>query len=109
MLGLLFAFEGRIGRGAFWLVQIPVLVLALVYASYADRLLALWLPGSVFLGYGVALLALAPLLWVEYAIVIKRFHDRGKTGFWSLLVLLPIVGWAWLLIDCGFLPARDVP
>jgi uncharacterized membrane protein YhaH (DUF805 family) len=106
MFGLLLGFEGRIGRTAFWAVQIPLLALLLVYAFYAEQLLALWLPGSIFLGYAVALLALAPLVWVECAIVIKRTHDRGKTGFWSLLLLLPVVGWAWLLIDCGLRPTR---
>ena len=109
MLGLLFAFEGRIGRAAFWAVQAPLLLLFWVYFNYIDRLLARWIPGSVFPGYAVALFAAAPLLWVQYAIIIKRFHDRGKTGFWSLLVLLPVIGWAWLLVDCGLLPARNEP
>ena len=107
MAGLLFAFDGRIGRAAYWAVQVPLLLLFWVYFNYIDRLLAHWIPGSVFLGYTVALLAAAPLIWVQYAIIIKRFHDRGKTGFWSLLALLPVIGWAWLLIDCGVLPARD--
>ncbi len=109
MMELLFGFEGRIGRIAFWAVQIPLLALSLIYFIYTDSLLAHWLPGSVFLGYAVALAAAAPLIWVEYAIIIKRFHDRGKTGFWSLLVLLPVIGWAWLLIDCGLLPASPHP
>ena len=110
MLGLLFGFDGRIGRGAYWAVQALLLLLFWVYFNYVDRLLARWIPGSVFLGYAVALLAAAPLIWVQYAIIIKRFHDRGKTGFWSLLVLRPVIGWAWLLVDCGLLPAsRAVP
>ncbi|HTR83769.1 MAG TPA: DUF805 domain-containing protein, partial [Reyranella sp.] len=46
----------------------------------------------------------APLIWVQYAITIKRCHDRGKTGFWSLLLLLVPVGFVWLVIDCGLLP-----
>ncbi len=109
MFGLLFAFEGRIGRAAFWAVQLPLLVLFWVYFNYIDRLLAHWIPGSVFLGYAVALLIAAPLIWVQYAITIKRCHDRGKTGFWSLLLLVPLLGQLWALIDCGLLPAREVP
>src|SRR5690349_18665457 len=109
MLGLLFAFEGRIGRGAFWLVQGPLLALYWVYFNHVDRLLARWIPGSVYLGYAVALLLAAPLIWVQYAITIKRCHDRGKTGFWSLLLLVPLVGQLWALIDCGLLPARGAP
>lgn len=103
---LLFGFEGRIGRGLFWVGQAVVAALVWVYLTYADRLLATWLPGSVFMGSGVALILALPIIWLQAAITIKRCHDRGKTGFWSLLLLLPIVGQLWLVIDCGLLPGR---
>lgn len=134
MMELLFGFEGRIGRGEFWAVQVPLVLLAWAYLRYVDRLLAIWIPGSVFMGSALALLIAAPLIWVQYAITIKRCHDRGKTGFWSLLLLLiPVgagvlwhqvaltgpaavlviplaVGSLWLFIDCGLLPAaRNEP
>jgi len=107
MAHLLFGFDGRIGRGPFWAVQIPLLALAGLYSVYVDRLLAAWIPGSVFMGSGVALAIAAPLIWVQYAITIKRCHDRGKTGFWSLLLLLIPIGLVWLVIDCGLLPGID--
>jgi uncharacterized membrane protein YhaH (DUF805 family) len=59
----------------------------------------------VFEGLAFALVLAAPLIWVQLAIVVKRYHDRGKSGFWSLLLLVPVVGWAWLLIECGLLSA----
>lgn len=34
---------------------------------------------------------------------IKRFHDRGKSGWWVLVGLLPGIGIWWILIECGFL------
>lgn len=105
MTGLLFGFEGRIGRGRFWLGQAVVLLLAWLYVTYADRLLAAWIPGSIFMGSGIALVLAMPIIWVQAAITIKRCHDRGKTGFWSMLLVLPIVGQIWLIIDCGLLPA----
>jgi uncharacterized membrane protein YhaH (DUF805 family) len=105
MIGLLFGFEGRIGRGLFWLVQIALIVLVWMYGLHVDPLLARWFPYSVFEGLTVALILAAPLIWVQVAIAIKRYHDRGKSGFWSLLLLLPVFGWAWLLIECGLLPA----
>ena len=49
----------------------------------------------------------APLIWVQTAIVIKRYHDRGKSGFWALLLFIPVFGLLWLLIDCGLLPAAQ--
>jgi len=104
---LFFGFEGRIGRGTFWAVQIPVLVLFWLYAMHVDPLLARWFPYSVFEGLTVALVLAAPLIWVQTAIVIKRCHDRGKSGFWALLLFIPVFGLLWLLVDCGLLPAAE--
>ena len=106
MRQLLFGFEGRIGRIAFWSVQIPVLVLFWLYGQHVDPLLARWFPYSVFEGLTFALVLVAPLIWVECAIVIKRCHDRGKSGFWALLLLLPVLGWLWLLVDCCLPPSK---
>ena len=101
---LLFGFDGRIDRALFWSVQIPVLVLLWVYAMQVDPLLARWFPYSVFEGLTVALALAAPLIWVQCAIAIKRCHDRGKSGFWALLLFIPVVNLLWLVIDCGLLP-----
>ena len=105
MTGLLFGFDGRIGRGLFWLVQIPLVVIVWMYGQHVDPLLARWFPYSVFEGLTFALVLAAPLIWVQCAITVKRCHDRGKSGFWTLLLLIPVIGWAWLLIECGLLPA----
>ena len=104
MTALLFGFGGRIGRGLFWLVQVPLIAIGWVYADRIDPLLARWFPYSVFEGLAFALVVAAPLIWVQVAIIIKRYHDRGKAGFWSLLLLIPVLGWAWVLIECGLLP-----
>jgi uncharacterized membrane protein YhaH (DUF805 family) len=105
MTGLLLGFEGRISRSFFWLIQVPLIVIAWMYAQHVDPLLARWFPYSVFEGLTVALVLAAPLIWVQCAITVKRFHDRNKSGFWSLLLLLPVLGWAWILLECGLLPA----
>jgi uncharacterized membrane protein YhaH (DUF805 family) len=52
------------------------------------------------------LLATAALSWISWTSVVRRLHDRGKSGWWSLLYLFPGIGWLWLIIECGFLPAR---
>jgi uncharacterized membrane protein YhaH (DUF805 family) len=101
---LFFGFDGRINRVTFWAVQVPVLVLFWVYVMQVDPLLARWFPYSVFEGLTVALLLAAPLIWVQCAIVIKRYHDRGKSGFWALLLFIPVFGLLWLLVECGLLP-----
>jgi uncharacterized membrane protein YhaH (DUF805 family) len=42
-------------------------------------------------------------LYPTYAVTTKRWHDRGKSGWWSLIVLVPIIGELWALIELGFL------
>ncbi|WP_120496092.1 DUF805 domain-containing protein [Kiloniella sp. EL199] len=48
-------------------------------------------------------------LYPCFAVTIKRFHDRGKSGFWSILGILLLIGWLWVLIDCGFLKGTEGP
>ncbi|TGR16409.1 DUF805 domain-containing protein, partial [Mesorhizobium sp. M8A.F.Ca.ET.197.01.1.1] len=33
----------------------------------------------------------------------KRWHDRNKSGWWTLIGLIPIIGGIWLLIELGIL------
>lgn len=49
------------------------------------------------------------LVWPALAISVKRWHDRGKSGWWVLLNLVPVVGWLWALIENGFLRGTDGP
>jgi uncharacterized membrane protein YhaH (DUF805 family) len=104
---LLFGFEGRIGRGRFWAGQLCVLALGWLYQANVERLLVAWLPGSIFMGFAVALVLALPVFWIQAAITIKRCHDRGKTGFWSMLLFVPVVGLVWLIVDCGLLPSAS--
>ena len=42
----------------------------------------------------------------QYAIAAKRWHDRNKSGWWSLISLIPLVNF-WMLIELGFLTGTD--
>ena len=41
--------------------------------------------------------------WISIAVAVKRYHDRNKSGWWVLIVLVPVIGGLWYLIECGFL------
>ena len=51
-------------------------------------------------------LATLALAWVSFASVVRRFHDRGKSGWWALLYFMPFIGWLWIIIECGLLPGK---
>lgn len=98
----LFSFDGRIGRGTYWLsliggtigmfvaILIPAFIVGVVTQSEAAINL-------------LVLVAYIPALWMNYAILAKRWHDRGKSGWWSLIGLVPIIGGLWILVECGLL------
>ena len=85
---ILFSFEGRIGRGTYWLAILAVIVAVLVVTvapflldSEAAAVLMLALTSQV-----IWLLSLWPML----AVGAKRLHDRNKNGWWLLAFwLLP--------------------
>ena len=92
---ILFSFEGRIGRGTYWLA-ILALIVAVVVLTFAPFLLnseaaaVLMLVVSQF----IWLLCLWPIL----AVGAKRLHDRDKSGWWLLVFwLLPFA-----LVVAGF-------
>ena len=51
----------------------------------------------------IATLWIGGTWWMILAVSAKRWHDRGKSGWWSLIMLIPMVGPIWALIELGFL------
>ncbi len=50
------------------------------------------------------------LAWPAVAISSKRWHDHNRSGWWVLVLLLPVVGVLWLMLDNGFVrgtPGRN--
>lgn len=83
--------EGRIGRKTWW-IGVGFLFVASLILS------ALFGEGGI-IPFVINLLILLAGLMLH----IKRCHDRGKTGWWCLLLLIPIVGLIWAIIDLGIL------
>ncbi len=98
--------SGRSSRAEWWRVHIICAVLAtmlehMMFAQLAPRDGGGMQPISLL--WPIASLA---LMWVSFASVVRRFHDRGKSGWWALLYFVPGIGWLWILIECGFLPGK---
>lgn len=47
------------------------------------------------------------LMWAALASSVKRYHDRNKSGWWVLVVLIPFLGPIIQLVELGFLPGID--
>jgi len=93
---ILFSFEGRIPRRVYWGASI---LTAIVFNILFYGLLFALPPDLA----GIAYLILLPNLWISLAITCKRWHDRDKSGWWTLVAFVPIIGGIWIFIECGCL------
>jgi uncharacterized membrane protein YhaH (DUF805 family) len=57
---------------------------------------------------GVAGLYYLVGLWPSLAIYIKRAHDRGRSGWFVALMLVPVLN-LWVLVELLFLPGTAGP
>lgn len=38
------------------------------------------------------------LLCPSYSVLVRRLHDTGRSGWWGILILLPVIGWLVLFV-----------
>jgi uncharacterized membrane protein YhaH (DUF805 family) len=97
--------SGRSTRAEWWRVHIFCGVLAVMFEHAMMSQLAprngIMQPISLL--WPLASLALA---WISVAGVVRRFRDRGRSSWWALLYFIPVIGWLWIVIECGFLPGK---
>jgi uncharacterized membrane protein YhaH (DUF805 family) len=99
---LLLKFDGRINRAKFWIGALALWVGYVVIGAIAGAA-----NSSVL--WTIAGLLYFAMIWPSLAISIKRWHDRGKSGWWVLIALIPFIGWIWALIETGFLEGTRGP
>jgi len=81
---LIFSLDGRIGRRRFWLATLFLLGIS-VAATYL--VLVLVGPSRAAVAFSASI-AFA-LAYPSYAVMAKRFQDRGKSGWLALVGLVP--------------------
>jgi len=97
---LLFSFDGRLNRSPYWLkYSLPVMVLYMVCWGLDAMLGTSFQPGNVGVIYVIFGLA---NLYPSIAVNVKRCHDRGRSGWFLLVGLVPLLN-IWPAIELGFL------
>ena len=82
-------FSGRARRSEYWFFILFYTILSIVL-SYVDAIAGLMIVEGV--GMLSSLLALG-LLLPSIGVTIRRLHDSGKSGWWLLFMMIPIIGW----------------
>lgn len=71
-----------------------------------DASLESWLDSTYQPGIGAVIALLltgVPATWISVVTGIKRCHDRGQSGWYILIALIPIAGWIWYIVNLGIL------
>lgn len=89
-----FNFSDRSRRKEYWMFMLIAFLITFVL-TIVDAVAGLELAPEVgILSTLFSLLILIPSLSVTF----RRLHDTGKSGWWILIALVPVIGWIVLLI-----------
>jgi len=94
------SIDGRFNRAKYWLAYLPLELVSLL-ATYGD-----FLTGSLDTETGIGPisgLASILMLWPSISIMVKRCHDRDRSGWFLLILLIPLIGGLWILVELGFM------
>ena len=114
---ILFSFRGRANRRAYWGVGLlcSAVGLGVLYLTLQNLMAVTMTPGmseEEFIRamsganrgwYTIIQLA---MLWPTLAISVKRCHDRGRSGWFLLLLIVPLVQ-IWPFVEISFLRGTD--
>jgi uncharacterized membrane protein YhaH (DUF805 family) len=88
-------FNGRARRREYWMFVLFNMIF-LVIAVILDNIFGTTIDG-LFYGLFYVLYALAVFI-PGLAVCVRRLHDVGKSGWFLLVGLIPIIGSIWLLV-----------
>jgi len=98
-------FSGRARRKEYWMFTL-VYVIILIACTVLDNILGTVFMmdagpfvGEISMGYGWAYTICALAHFIPgLAVIVRRLHDVGKSGWFYLIVLIPFIGVIWLLV-----------
>ncbi|WP_136082062.1 DUF805 domain-containing protein [Pontiella desulfatans] len=97
----LFSIKGRVSRKQYWLYF--VLPISIPWVSLSTFLAMNYPEESLTF----RLLCMPIIYWIAICAMGKRWHDRNKSAWWILILLIPIIGGLWFLVEGGFLKGTD--
>ena len=108
---LLFSFKGRINRKTFWACVIPSIIMTNVIIGLRESFVK---HGGVvpysseyeLISWTVISL-LGAIFVINVCFTIKRLHDTGQPSYVIWVLLIPLIGYVYILVVCGFFKGTD--
>lgn len=88
-------FNGRARREEYWMFVLFNMLFAIGIAVISSVLTSLTNIEAFFGLYAIYILG---VLVPSLAVAVRRLHDINKSGWFYLIVLIPIIGSIWLLV-----------
>ncbi|WP_348812268.1 DUF805 domain-containing protein [Flavobacterium maritimum] len=88
-------FSGRARRSEYWYYTLANTILAIL-AMILDNVAGLAF-GNIGYGPLYSVIALGTII-PGLAVLVRRLHDVGKSGWFFFIILIPIIGSIWLLV-----------
>ena len=104
------SLSGRCDQYEYWLMLFSALTYSAIttYTVISTDVLPLTFYYGAIFGFGQQFMILLlvvmniPTFAVWLLATIRRYHDRDKSGYWIAIILIPILGVIWQLIELGF-------
>ena len=84
-------FEGRATRSEFWYFYLFTLIISIPY-DMAMIFRSFGLEVAAMISGGLYIIFCLALFLPQLGVTIRRLHDTGKSGWYWLIVLIPIAG-----------------
>ena len=89
-------FKGRARRTEYWMFTLVNVIISLSLVMI-DGKMGVSIFDDIAYGYLTLFYSLAVFI-PGLAVTVRRLHDIGKSGWWYLVGLIPLIGGIWLLI-----------
>ena len=84
-----FVFQGRASRKEYWCFYLFCLVLQTCCATVDFKLIS---PALEYTVFPITLVSVLVLFFPSLAVMVRRFHDTNRSGWYWLIGLIPLVG-----------------
>ena len=84
-------FNGRADRSEYWWFALFTFIVSAVLSTLQ------MLSGLSLFSFLSGIFGLGTIL-PSLAVAARRMHDIGKSGWWILICLIPVLGWIWYIV-----------